>query len=760
MQLAKQSATYDDDGYEPQGANPLQVLLSTHWLLRGRYWVALLLGGVLAAALAFVVYRVVPVRYQATEMLRINTGSQDALSEIDERKMSGRGFMTLQSELLRSNKVLTAALQDPKWQGVPAEARPTVDGLRQMIAAEPLREGDLIVLEFKSPVLTTVEVATHTVVDAYSRMLNGATFESQNRRLQLLRQMEKDLSGELESNEKQLSRIAGAYGVFALTEMTRNKVDEMSDTQSVLQGVANNAPKSPAAFVESDDQSKLASTDKTLSEFLADRRQLEYEIVRFGSIVGPNNKRLTELHTRLAMMNEEITRYAELVTRQRTEEGKRLGERMAGEMATRRDSLKLNISRLHDELVDLGARADEIQRKQRSLQDARDHLTGIRRRVYEAEAKVSATGSRVEVLGSGAGVVASNAKQRTLLAGVAGFAGLMAGFVCVAGSTLIANRYRFIDQTSHHLSKAHGMSVIGIVPELTRRDAPDDEVLAARASIYKTRLRIESLGGGGGPKVIALTSPSAGNGKTTLTMALGFSFASANQRTLLIDSDLTGCGLTHQLRTDKGLIGEALVRANVITPAERDQASRRAEERKISIGDAVVDMGFATRESVKGALDADARFGGLIAALNSDTPLEFCRPVYKGKLRVLRCEEGKSNAVAAVSPQSLRKLLNAVEHEFDHILIDTGPILGSAEAYSVLKAVDATIVVLASGESRHYAGRCMDELKQIQANVGGVIFNRASKPDFFSSHSSYTSSFHSNRQAVQNSPARIKELFM
>src|SRR5258708_17517318 len=65
----------------------------------------------------------------------------------------------------------------------------------------------------------------------------------------------------------------------------------------------------------------------------------------------------------------------------------------------------------------------------------------------------------------------------------------------------------------------------------------------------------------GGPerKVYMITSASAGDGKTSLTMALGLSFAASGSRTLVIDSDMVGQGLTARLKAkqSEGLL-EAL----------------------------------------------------------------------------------------------------------------------------------------------------------------------------------------------------------
>ena len=91
-------------------------------------------------------------------------------------------------------------------------------------------------------------------------------------------------------------------------------------------------------------------------------------------------------------------------------------------------------------------------------------------------------------------------------------------------------------------------------------------------------------------RVFAVTSASPGDGKTSLTLALGLSYAACGTRTLLIDCDLVGAGLTSRMNisTAEGVL-EAIANrcllpyvqqtdiADVVDPAGRlgRQAPRR-----------------------------------------------------------------------------------------------------------------------------------------------------------------------------------------
>ena len=66
-------------------------------------------------------------------------------------------------------------------------------------------------------------------------------------------------------------------------------------------------------------------------------------------------------------------------------------------------------------------------------------------------------------------------------------------------------------------------------------------------------------------RAFSVTSASSGDGKTSLTLALGLSFAASGSRTLLIDSDLVGAGLTARLGMNgpEGIL-EAMTTGNLL----------------------------------------------------------------------------------------------------------------------------------------------------------------------------------------------------
>jgi capsular exopolysaccharide synthesis family protein len=175
-------------------------------------------------------------------------------------------------------------------------------------------------------------------------------------------------------------------------------------------------------------------------------------------------------------------------------------------------------------------------------------------------------------------------------------------------------------------------------------------------------------------RVFALTSASPGDGKTSLTLALGLSFAASGSRTLLIDCDLVGAGLTARLN---------------VTSSE-----------------------------------------GVLEAIASRSVQEYVRPTEVADLSVLPVGSAHAYHASTLSPAAVRRLVADAKKHFDVVLVDTGPILGSIEASPVAAAADGVILTVSRGQQRPLVEKSLQHLIGIGAKLAGVVFNRAQSRDF------------------------------
>jgi capsular exopolysaccharide synthesis family protein len=83
------------------------------------------------------------------------------------------------------------------------------------------------------------------------------------------------------------------------------------------------------------------------------------------------------------------------------------------------------------------------------------------------------------------------------------------------------------------------------------------------------------------------------------------------------------------------------------------------------------------------------------------------------------------NPVDLLGSKRLRELLEVMAQHMDMVLIDSPPILPVADAVVLAQLVDGVLLVLDAGETRRdVAQRAVESLRQVDANLIGVVLNR------------------------------------
>jgi Mrp family chromosome partitioning ATPase len=124
---------------------------------------------------------------------------------------------------------------------------------------------------------------------------------------------------------------------------------------------------------------------------------------------------------------------------------------------------------------------------------------------------------------------------------------------------------------------------------------------------------------------------------------------------------------------------------------------------------------------------------GLRELLNGESFQDCITGTGTPNLFILPLGSAERHHVGELSAKAIRGILAAASHQFDTVLIDTGPVLGSIEAGMVATATDQAVLVLSRGESRSFVERAVAHLQAVQAKVAGVVFNRAHPDDIMSS---------------------------
>ncbi len=175
-------------------------------------------------------------------------------------------------------------------------------------------------------------------------------------------------------------------------------------------------------------------------------------------------------------------------------------------------------------------------------------------------------------------------------------------------------------------------------------------------------------------RVIQITSPDPGDGKTTLAANLAISIAQSGKRVLVVDADF-----------------------------------RRPKLAKLF-----------------GIDDAEM---GLALAITNGTPLEQAvRPTEITNLDVMPCGPRPRNPSELLTSSGFKEMIDQFRQSYDFVILDSPPLLVVADATIVAAQCDAVMLVIRLRKNaRDHAVQALEMLHTVGANVAGVVVNGISR---------------------------------
>ncbi|HGJ7135474.1 TPA: capsular polysaccharide biosynthesis protein Cps4D [Streptococcus pneumoniae] len=172
-------------------------------------------------------------------------------------------------------------------------------------------------------------------------------------------------------------------------------------------------------------------------------------------------------------------------------------------------------------------------------------------------------------------------------------------------------------------------------------------------------------------KVISVTSVSPGEGKTTTSVNIAWSFARAGYKTLLIDGDTRN---------------------------------------------SVISGFFKSREKITGLTEFLSGTADLSHGL-CDTNIENLFVVQSGSV--------SPNPTALLQSKNFNDMIETLRKYFDYIIVDTAPIGIVIDAAIITQKCDASILVTATGEAnKRDVQKAKQQLKQTGKLFLGVVLNK------------------------------------
>jgi Mrp family chromosome partitioning ATPase/uncharacterized protein involved in exopolysaccharide biosynthesis len=765
-------------------APPNRVLSS----LRGRHVWAILFGTLFAALGAAAGYTLWTPEYRSVGLIRVSPKLPRILYKSEDNSMMPMydGFISSQIDLMQSQRVLDLAMEKPEWKelgrGLSDEA---VKDFRDQLNVSRARGSQVIKVSFTDEDPRAVSRAVKSVIQAYKEIFVDGDRMTRDDRLRTLENLERRHRNDIKNQQqrmqavsdnldtKNLDLIYDSFDAKSLDLVYQANLAEGQRVQMMLKDIAvreaglkaisqqqassdaanagaTGTPGAAAAVASSIPRSsrtpiQIAADRSTMQSLIQQKAALALQLGQMRSHYSENHPRLKESQRRLDNLDQLLKPYEERYLELTGGTGSLTSSGPSPAMSAQQQLLSLEAQKkvLRSQLASvrtavrgLVGKIADIDVMKLEVEDSRVDLKRTSDRLDELTVE-SSVGGRINVIGAptSAGIATNLGKRKQLI--VLGFmGGLTFGFGLVVLRGLADRRYRFVADAQESIAT---VPMIGVLPNLPKRLSDPEQAAIAAHSVQQIRMQLQLEASTKKTQVIAVTSPMPGDGKTSLAMSLGLSFAASRSRTLMIDFDLYGRGLTRQSECIvREKIGPILLQEGLLTAEQLADGLEWATRAKCRLGEALIEMNVLTRDDVQRALAMQsASTVGLHDVLDGK-PLEACvHSTDTPLLSILPVGQSGPDLVASLSPASVAQLLEQARQQYNTIVIDTGPIPASTEASLVAAQVDGVILTIRKGVQQQAAERAVLHLRTVGARISGVVFNGAKVSDM--EHSGFSS---------------------
>jgi succinoglycan biosynthesis transport protein ExoP len=504
----------------------------------------------------------------------------------------------------------------------------------------------------------------------------------------------RELMAKVERAEQDLTDYTKAHNIFA-TEgketLTTDKLSRLHDQatrtetdrilkQSVYEVVkAGHMSELPAAFSDP----KITTLQTKLDEL---RARLEQLSLKFG-----------QEHPQIVDAKLQI----KITEGQLDSSRKALEEKLKGEyeLAVRDEaSLKASLERAKGEAVKQNQDAIQYNILKTEVDTAKSMYTEFLNKTNQAKVEVAQQHNNMRLIQPARtpGGPVGPGRLRSIIIGL--FLSLIAGVGLAYFLEYLDNTIKTVEDISRYVQ----LPALGVIPALASaskrklnggkrvrnlivgressrepRDFPlasdslavfDNRSSAAEAyRVVRTSMLLSAAGSP--PKTILVTSGQAGEGKTTTVVNTAISLAQLGSSVLIIDCDL-----------------------------------RRPATHRI--------FGVESEHGLSSYLSTDVQIDGLIQKLQIPN------------LSLLPCGPIPPNPAELISSARMKDLLKLMAGRYDHILIDSPPLINVTDPVILSTLVDGVIMVVHGGKSpRTIVQRARQELQGVGAKIFGVVLN-------------------------------------
>jgi len=538
----------------------------------------------------------------------------------------------------------------------------------------PVRGSRLVNVGFDSPSPALAARVTNAYAENFIQANLDRRFESSSFAREFLEEQIVQTKSKLEEAEKALVAYATNQGIINLTEQAEDGSGQTQSLAGANLGALNAAlgrARTERVAAEQRWRQARSAPLMTLPEVLQNpaiqrlteqRAQFDAQAQNLAQVQLDEYPELRRLRAQIAELDRQIAEISRGILNSIQ------GQYVVA--ANNERELQAQVDALKGEVLDLRDRNVQYNILAREVDTSRAFYDALLERYKEVGVTGAVATNNISIVDR-AQVPTAPSKPNLiinlLIAAILGLGlGVLAAFILEALDETVA--------TPEDAEQKLGVPVLGVIPLLERDETPMEALADIRSSFseayYSLRTALQFSTPDGVPSSLLVTSSRPAEGKSTTAYATALSLARIGRRVLLIDGDLRNPSMHRIVGVDNAAGMSSLL-------------SGAADLRQVVQATSEPNLGIVT-----------------------SGPLP-------------------PNPAELWGGDRLRRLLQDVQDDFDHLVIDGPPVLGFADAPLLASAVGGTIFVLESrGTRRAQARGALRRLTLGDARLLGAVMTK------------------------------------
>ena len=700
---------------QPQNKEHLRDYL---YVLHRRKWIALTFFTLVVVTVLLAVLFAKPV-YRAKATIRIEQETPSVLTfkDIYEARKDDLEYFETQYQILKSRNISERVVRALRLDQVPEFAvtggkaphrgrvelsgnagyiaPELVDKVRSRITIQPVRNSSIIAVNFDDPDPVLAARAANEITKQYIKYSIESKLDVSRLARDWLEGQLDDIKARLERSEEALNTYAARNGIILTgtgkdgskaggSDIITNRLEQVSalliqaTSERIDKGALYYQLKKGGAW-----SIPVVMNNPLIQSLLRNYTGLKAQYARLSTDYTPDYPRMIQIQKQMDQFKKRING-----------EVKKAGTsiQMDYEAALEKEKiLTATYEEAKNEALDLKDKMVQYNILKREAETNQELYNGLLQRMKEIGVTATLTASNIQVLDGAKAPEKPYApkKARDLLAAV---------LVGVLGGIGLAFFVDYIDNTvksAEDVERSVALPCLGLVPEFDdaggaatpggERRLPElgEEQVALVEAYNSINTYIQFSSGGRFPKLMLITSPQKGEGKTTTSANLAVTMARTYKgKGIIIDSDMRNPQLhkIFDVENSNGLSGYLT-------------------------GNAFIEEGFIQKTAME---NLDIITAGL------RTP----------------------NASDLLNSPRLAELLRRIEPEYAFIIFDSPPVIGFSDSLILSASMDGVIMVARTGRTtREALHQTRKSLESINSRIFGVVLNAMKQTDL--KYSSY-----------------------